>query len=121
MKFAIVGAQEVLRMSGPYVGTLLKDGNTVSNNCVADNFVFYESKRLLFFVKYHVVNYYKYFTINFYKVDDDAVFEFEREFDMLYLGEFVDAAELEIYRAFHDKFSSNKEIFNIDKEEFTLI
>ena len=112
---------QVINMGGPGIGTMSMDGNVVSDNCIVNNFVFYESKRLLFFVKYHLINNYYYFTINFYNIVHNKVFEFEREFEIVYIKQFINANELEIFLSFHDQFPYRKQIFYLDQEGFSVL
>jgi len=119
--FTIENANEILRMGGPHIGDLLLDSNIISKDCIADNFIHKEDLNLLFFVSYRKVNTYHYFTINFYNINSGELFEFDKEFDILYLGGFISKNELEIYTAFHDKFKDRKLIFNLDQENFRAI
>lgn len=114
-------ANEILSMGGPYIGTVSIGDAVISDDCVLGNYVETDDFRALFFIKFHKINSYQYFTINFYNQETKATFEFQREFDMLYLGRFLGKNELEIYPAFHDKFPEKKLIFDIDKEQFKLV
>jgi len=110
-----------MRIGGPYVCNLYLGHKLISTGCVVDNFVYQEQTKLLFFVKHHLIGDYHYFTINFYNVDTDTAFEFLRQFDMVFIKQFITPKELEIYRAFHDKFLSSRLIFNLDDEDFEKI
>ncbi|MGZ3750214.1 MAG: hypothetical protein ACXVB0_20665 [Mucilaginibacter sp.] len=112
---------EILRMGGPWVGDVSIGTDLISKDCNVDNFLYNQDLNLLFFVKYHQINYYQYFTINFYNISTKTVYEFEREFDMVHLGEFKSKNELEIYPAFHDKFKNIQIIFNLDDEDFSQV
>jgi hypothetical protein len=110
---------EILNMGGPWVGTLLIQGEKISDNCIIDNFVFNKPLGLLFFIKFHVITDYNfYFTINFYNIRSKTGFEFNKEFNMIFIKQFVGPSEIEIYNAFHDQFPDKKDIFNIDNEAF---
>lgn len=121
IEFTIENAEEILGMGGPYVGDLLLDGNIISKDCITDNFIHKEDLNLLFFIRYRSINFYRYFTINFYNINSGELFEFDREFDILYLGGFINENELEIYPTFHDQFKDRKLIFNLNQENFRLI
>jgi hypothetical protein len=119
--FAIENVGQILGMGGPHVGDLLLDGTLISEACIANNFIHKEDLNLLFFIRRRTLNFYRYFTINFYNINSGELFEFDKEFDILYLGGFVSKNELEIYPAFHDKFKDRKLIFNLDQESFNAI
>jgi|GEM_PF-2759692 len=121
IELTMTNPQERLSMGGPYTANLYIGTEFISVDGVCDNFVFQEDTELLFFVKYHQINRYKYFTINFYNIRKKCLFEFNREFDMVHLGAFLNKTQLYIYRAFHDKFESLKRIFNLDEEDFTQL
>jgi len=114
-------ANEIMRIGGPYVGTISIDNSLISYECVLGNYIESDDLRLIFFVKHHQVNSYHYFTINFYNRETNTAFEFDREFDMVYLGAFLGKTQLAIYPAFHDKFPERELIFDIDKEKFNSI
>ena len=119
VEIEVSSTDQVLNMGGPWIGDLYIDGCFVSNNCVVNNFVFDEKRKLIFFVKYHLANkYYWYFTINFYNIKDKVAFEFEREFDMVYIKQFIGSNLLEIYRAFHGQFPEKRQVFDLDAEDF---
>ncbi|WP_295714957.1 hypothetical protein [Mucilaginibacter sp.] len=121
IELTLTNAQEILSMGGPYTVDVYKGDKLISDNCIADNFIFKEDLKLLFFVKYHQINSFPYFTINFYNIDNDTVFEFYREFDMLHLKQFLSSSELEIHIAFHGQFNYQGQIFNIDNEDFRQV
>ena len=114
-------ASEIMRMGGPYVGSISIGNSVISDECVLGNYTESDDLRLIFFVKHHQVNSYHYFTINFYNREANKAFEFDREFDMVHLGAFLGKTQLVIYPAFHDKFPERKLIFDIDKEKFNLV
>ena len=121
LALTINNPHEVLSMGGPFIGELSIGTNFISEDCLVDNYVFKEYSNLLFFIKYHRINLYQYFTINFYNPDTLTVYEFDKEFDMVYLGNFRTKNELEIYHAFHDKFPDSQHIFNLDTEIFSPV
>jgi hypothetical protein len=121
IELTITNTQERLSMGGPHTGDVQIDDGLVLADCVLDNFVFREDQGLLFFVKYHSLNNYQYFTINFTDLTSKAVFEFEREFDMIHIKGFLGANELEYYNAFHANFNYAGPIFDLNKEEFRQV
>jgi hypothetical protein len=110
--------REILGMAGPWIADVSIGDELLSKDCLLDNFVYNKYLHLLFFVKFNRISLYKYFRISFYNIAIKAVFEFDKEFDAIHLGEFVSKNELEIYPAFHDAFKSTRQLFNIDEEDF---
>jgi hypothetical protein len=110
-------AREMLGMGGPFIGDFFIKGKLIATDSLCDTLLYESTKNLLFFIKYHEINRYYYFTINFYSFKTSSIFEFEREFNAVHLGEFITPTQLEIFHAFHDQ-SPNKSIFNIDNEDF---
>ena len=53
IELTLTNAQEILSMGGPYTVDVYMGDKLISNNCIADNFIFNEDLKLLFFVKYH--------------------------------------------------------------------
>lgn len=121
IELTIKDPNEIMGMGGPYVADIYIGEKLISNDCIAGNFVFKEDSRLLFFVKHHLVGYYHYFTINFYKVDDGTVCQFSKEFDMVYIKQFIGPNELEIFHAFHDESMSSRLVFNLNDEDFEQV
>ena len=119
--FTIENFDQILGMGGPHICDLLLGGSVISKDCIVDNFIHKEDLNLLFFIKYGRINFYGYFTICFYNINSGELFEFDREFDILYLGGFISENELEIYPAFHDAFKDQKLIFNLNQENFRAI
>lgn len=114
----ITNPREILKIGGPYVGDIYVEEKLISTDCVLENFLFDKELRLLFFVKFHQINFYQFFTINFYNPDSDTRFEFETEFEMLYLRSILNKNELEIYTSFTDYYPEKRLIFSLDSEEF---
>jgi hypothetical protein len=121
IELTITNAQERLRMGGPFTGDVFIDNKLISVDCLLNNFVYKEDSNLLFFVKYHRINNYQYFTINFYQLDNDVVYEFYKEFDIIHITQFLSTNELEIFLAFHDKSMDKRQIFYFDDEDFRQI
>ncbi|MDB5114994.1 MAG: hypothetical protein JWQ79_486 [Mucilaginibacter sp.] len=118
----ITNQDQILNMGGPWIGDISTGTELISKDCLIDNLVAKEDLKLLFFVKFNKTSKYTwYFSINFYNIDTKVVCQFDKIFDMLYLGRFVSNTELEIYNAFHGEFENTKEIFNLDNENFTII
>ncbi len=113
--------EEIMGMGGPYVADLYMGKQLISKNCIAGNFIYERDTKLLFFVKHHLTGNYHYFTINFFNETHNCVFEFVREFDMVYIKEFVGPNELKIYHAFHDNTESAKLVFKLDEEDFNEV
>jgi len=110
---------EILNMGGPWIGEVSIGDDLISKDCIVDNFVYDKDRNLLFFVKFNKVSNHKWhFSISFYNIDTKIVFEFDKVFDMVRLGEFVSKNEIAIYPVFHDRFKNRQQIFNLDKEEF---
>jgi hypothetical protein len=118
IEIKITDAQEMLRMGGPYVGNVWLNEKIIAKNCIVDNFIYQNELNLLFFIKYYRINNYQYFTINFYNLNEGTVYEFIREFDMVYINQFIDKTKLEIFNAFNNKVSQKKMIFDLDRETF---
>jgi hypothetical protein len=121
IELTVINAKERLGMGGPYTGDVFIKNKLISIDCLMNNFVYQENTKLLFFVKYHHINHYQYFTINSYNLINDSLYEFYREFSMVYIKQFLTANELEIFLAFHDKLIDRKQIFNLDEEDFQQI
>lgn len=121
IELTITNAQERLGMGGPFTGDVFIGDKLISVDCLLDNFVYQEDSKLLFFVKHHRINDYQYFTINFYRLDNDVVYEFYKEFDILRITQFLSTNELEIFLAFHDKSIGKRQIFCLDDEDFRQI
>ena len=118
----VTDTDQVLNMGGPWIGDLLVNEKFVSDNCIVDNFVFDEKRQLLFFIKFHVITkFYFYFTINFYNIGYNTVFEFEREFSMVYLKQLINENGLEIFNAFHGQNLQRRDLFCLDSENFYSI
>ena len=111
---------EILRMGGPWVGDVYLGYDLISKNCIVDNFVYKEDTKLLFFVKYNRLNDLTYFTINFYDFVSKTLYQFDKEFEMLYLKEFISDNELHIYNSFNDQVGNNY-YFKLDEEDFHLV
>ena len=119
LELMLTNERQILNMGGPWIADVSVGTDFVSNNCILDNFVHNKTFNLLFFVKFNKVSkYYWYFSINFYNIDTKTVFEFDRVFDMVHIGDFRTKNELEIYPAFHAQFKDTQQIFNLDQEEF---
>jgi hypothetical protein len=122
IELTITNQDQILNMGGPGIGDVAIDNDLISKDCILDNFVYNEDLHLLFFVKYNRVSKYQwYFSINFYNVEAKTLYEFDKVFDMVYLGKFISKNELEIFHAFHGEFANTKSIFNLDEEEFEQI
>lgn len=122
IELTIDSYNQILGMGGPWIGSVSIGTDFISKDCLIDNFVYKEDMNLLFFVKFQLVSKYSwYFSINFYNINSKTIYEFDRTFNMVYLGEFRSKNELEIYPAFHDSFKNTQIIFNLDEEEFSQI
>ena len=111
---------EILRMGGPWIGDIYTGKDLISKDCIIDNFVYQKGTNLLFFVKYHRIHNYYYFTINFYNPETKTLYEFDKEFEMLHLKEFVSDNELHVYNSFNDQVGNNY-CFKLDDEEFHVV
>jgi hypothetical protein len=118
LELIITNPREILKIGGPYVGDVLVENKLISTDCVLENFLFNKELGLLFFVKFYQLNFYQFFTINFYNQGTDTLFEFETEFDMLYLKRIINKNELEVYTSFTDYYPDKRLIFSMDSEEF---
>jgi len=121
IELTITNAEERLGFGGPFTGDVFIQKKHISVDCLLNNFVYNADSKLLFFVKYHRINDYQYFTINFYRLDDDMVYEFYKEFDIIHITQFLNTNELEIFLAFHDKSIDKRQIFYLDDEDFRRI
>jgi hypothetical protein len=121
IELTITNPNQILGMGGPYIGDVKIETDFILKNIVLDNYVVKNDRSSLFFVRYHRINLYHYFTINFYNINSNTAYEFDKEFDMIYIGEFTGENELEIYPAFHDQFKSTRIIFNLDEESFSQL
>jgi hypothetical protein len=122
LELDIVNEDQILNMGGPWIGDLLLKGELISETCILDNFFFDEGTGVLYFVKYHFVSRYKwYFAIRFYAVESQILFEFDKLFDMVYLGNLIDKTKLEIYHAFHGQNPLKKSVLDLDQESFKQI
>jgi len=122
LELELDNAGQILNMGGPWIGDISLKGQLIAQKCIIDNFKFDESRGLLFFIKYHLVNRRKwYFAIQFYNVNSKTVYEFDRVFNMVYLGDFLDKTKLEIYHAFHDQNPLLKSVFDLDQEHFSKL
>lgn len=93
-------ARQIINMGGPYIGGLLIRKKLIAKDCVVDNFVIDKTANRLFFVKYHHGTGFMnraFFTINFYKLEDQALFQFKKHFNAIYLKDIKDDS-LEITR-----------------------
>src|ERR1700761_7569459 len=97
VKISISNAREILHMAGPWIGDISINGDNAIADCIVDNFVFHEKRKLLFFITNHVLNNCDYFRVNFYSLDLKQDFQFDREFDAIYLKQFINDNELEIF------------------------
>lgn len=119
VELAIGNEVEILRMGGPWTGDIYIGADLVSKDCLSDNFVYEKEMNLLFFVKFNKVSKDKwYFSINFYNIETRELYEFDKIFDMVYLGEFIDKSTLEIFNSFNNTLDNKRLIFNLDEEEF---
>ncbi|QKJ31623.1 hypothetical protein HQ865_18245 [Mucilaginibacter mali] len=118
LELSITDPEERLRMGGPFTGIVTVNNVTILGDCVLENFVYKEDDKLLFFIKYHKVGNYQYFTINFYNLNNLRVYEFDREFEIIHIKQFITPVELEIFYAFHDQLPHLRSIFNLDSETF---
>lgn len=117
-------ADQIINMGGPWVGSLFFNDTFVSNNVLIDNLVYKPLYGKLFFIKYHNVSKWQnenYFTIDFLDLSNSIIYEFEKKFDKLFLGEFISEYELKIYDAFHDGENVRFSIFDLKKEKNELL
>lgn len=106
---------QIINMGGPWVGNLFLNGVFITSNVNIDNVVCKPSGSQVFFVKYYDISKWQnknFFTINFLDLISNLLYEFERKFDKVFLGEFKNDNELEIYSAFHLDNSTLKTMFN---------
>ncbi len=119
LKLKIIDADQILNMGGPWIGTLFLGDDLISHHCIADNYIYCEDREALFFVKFNKKSrFHYYFNIAFYSLKHKHTFEFDSEFDIVYINGFINSKELEIYHAFHNHFESNKDSFNVEEESF---
>ncbi|HZX58214.1 MAG TPA: hypothetical protein VFE54_05795 [Mucilaginibacter sp.] len=102
------------------IGSMFIEDDLISHNCILENTLYRKSDDILFFVKYHRLNYYGWFTLNFYDLKSKTGYEFCREFEMLYLKEFINENEIHVYESFNDRAGNNFH-FNLDEEEFNIV
>jgi len=120
LELTVDNATEILRMGGPYIGDISLGSDFISKDCVLENFIYKDDSNLLFFVKANPINNYYYFTINFYNLKTKTLFEFDKEFEMLYLKEFISNNELHIYNSFNDQLGNNY-YFKLEEEDFHAV
>ena len=120
IKITINDRNERMPKTGVSIGAMFMEDNLISDNCVLDNTIYNETLKLLFFVKAHRINNYYYFTINFYNPETKTLYEFNKEFEMLYLKEFVSDNELHVYNSFNDQVGNNY-YFKLDEEDFRVV
>jgi len=99
------------------VGSILIEDDLISENCILNNTLYNDDMDILFFVKCHRLNNYYWFTLNFYNFKSKTGYEFCKEFEMLYLKEFISENEIHIYESFNDR-AGNNYYFKLDEEEF---
>jgi len=121
MKLTMPDARQIINMGGPHIGDAFLGTELMAKDCIVGNFVYQEKTGFLFFVKYHRINYYQGFTINFYDIKNKLEYEFDREFSIVHLGNFISENKLEIYPAFHGEFKNTVQIFDLDEEDFSQI
>lgn len=116
VELTIANAAETHRMAGPFIGDVYINETLISQNCVVDNFLLQPSGNNIFYVKFHPEEY-GYFSINFFNLETKMAFEFDKEFEKLYLKEFSNENEIYIYKSFNDQVGNNY-YFKLDEEEF---
>lgn len=117
IKITLTNKEELATMGEVVIGAMFIEDDLISDNCILENTFYKKDMNLLFFVKFHTLNSYAYFTINFYDFSSKGLFQFYKEFDMVYLKEFMSSNELHIYQSFNDKVGNNY-YFKLDEEDF---
>ena len=120
IKIRINDKAERLPKAELLVGEMFMGDDLISDDCILDNTIYNEALNLLFFVKAHRINYYYYFTINFYNPETKTLCEFDKEFEMLYLKEFISDNEIHVYNSFNDQVGNNY-YFKLDEEDFHVV
>lgn len=121
LNVSFLNPSQILNMGGPWIGDMYINDTLIIKDCVLDNYLYSAKLNSLYFVQYHLISrYYWYFSISFIDLEDNTVFKYDKEFDMLYLNEFISDYELEIFRAFHTQNLSTRAVFNIYKEPYSL-
>lgn len=123
MKIEFAKAKQILNMGGPWIGDLMIDGKLISKDCLIDNYIIDSPNSKLYFVKYRSTTGMMngvFFTINFFLFKEDKLFEYEKQFKILFIKQIMDG-KMEIFEAFHDKLDKFKEYFDLVSEKFRIV
>ncbi len=120
IKITLSKRQELANVRDIDYGSMFIGDDLISHNCILDNTLYNESMDILFFVKINHLNNYQWLSLNFYDFKSKTGYQFYREFDMLYLKEFISENEIHVYNSFNDR-AGNNFFFKLDEEEFYQI
>jgi hypothetical protein len=120
IKITLNRREEFATASEVTLGSMFIGDDLISENSILDNTLYNESLEVLFFIKYNCLNYYQWFSVNFYDFKSKTTYQFYREFEMLYLKEFIGDNEIHVYVSFKDGVGNNF-YFKLDEEEFSQV
>ncbi len=114
IELTMANGQEIMHMGGPYTCTLYIGDKFIADDCLSDDFILKDENNL-FFVKGHLDKKGWHFTISYYSFEDDCIYEYLRDFPMLYIKQFITDKTLEIYHSFHDKIPERQDFFYLNE------
>ena len=111
--------EQIIGMGGPWIGDLFVENELLSKNVLLDNLYFCQSRRRLYFIKYHLVSKWQkdnFFRLNFCDFGNERrVFEYDFNFDIIYMEEISNLDELIYFRAFHNRNLDLREAISLTK------
>lgn len=110
---------QIINMGGPWIGDLYLEKKFILSHVIIDNLIYKKLSNKLFFVRYHNPSKWQsenYFTINFLDLSDYSLFEYQKKFDKVFLGDFVSEDDIEIFLAFHNSNREFCKMFNTSQE-----
>ena len=117
IKITLSKREELANVRDIDIGSMFIGEDLISDNCFLENTLYNESLDILFFIKINRLNNYQWLSLNFYDFKSKTGYQFYREFEMLYLKEFISENEIHVFESFNDNVGNNF-YFKLDEEEF---
>ncbi len=95
---------QILGMGGPWIGDLSIQNKQISQNVIIDNIILDKNLRRVYFIVYKKASKWvkkNYFLVRYLDINTNKIFEFENQFNMIFIHEIDTAKKLVYYDAFH--------------------
>jgi len=124
LEFNMENIEQIMNMGGPWICSLFLENNLISDHCAIDNILEDSSHQRIYFVKYHRTSKWKadnFFTLNYFSINEKAIYQSKRRFEILYLKKLLNPENIEIFYAFHEKNQDNRDVFTVSKQQFDRV